>query len=113
MTEITEFEDGELVRVTVRYKEPGATETTPAMSTEAGLTVDGLATTYSLLDEATRWAAAVATLAELLRESPYVEYVAAAVVKGELESLAGNDAKRLELAAYYDDLVGLVLGLGN
>lgn len=108
MSEVTEFTEGELVRVAVRYKAPGATPETPADSTESGLLTSALAGEFSQLDDPTRWAAVVANLAELLHGSPYADAAAYGFVAETLAPLAGNDAKRTELVAYFNNIAGLL-----
>jgi hypothetical protein len=57
--------------VKVRYKQPSATEQDPASEVNAALGDDGIAEAWSKLDADFQWAYAVASFAEILKDSPY------------------------------------------
>jgi Ca-activated chloride channel family protein len=63
----------DLVLVKVRYKQPGASESDPAKEVATSLPVSAAAATYADLDADFRWAVAIATFAEILKESPYAK----------------------------------------
>ena len=57
--------------VKVRYKNPGATEQDPAFEVNQTLAADGVADAWAMLDADFQWAYAVASFAEILKDSPY------------------------------------------
>jgi Ca-activated chloride channel homolog len=62
-------EDYALVKV--RYKQPGASAADAAFEVNQMLSADGIADAWSLLDGDFQWAYAVASFAEILKDSPY------------------------------------------
>jgi Ca-activated chloride channel family protein len=66
-----EVDANDLVLVKVRYKQPGASESDPAKEVAASLPASAAASSYEELDVDFRWAVAVATFAEILKQSPY------------------------------------------
>jgi Ca-activated chloride channel family protein len=87
----------DLVLVKVRYKEPGAAEEDPAFEVAESLPVADAATSYADLDADFRWAYAVASFAEVLKESPYArtEHLEgiARIVEAEAEGKTGDRAE--------------------
>jgi len=63
----------DLVLVKVRYKQPGASESDAAKEVATSLPASAAAASYSELDADFRWAVAIATFAEILKQSPYAE----------------------------------------
>jgi Ca-activated chloride channel family protein len=62
-------EDYALVKV--RYKQPDASAQDPALEVNQALAADGIADAWALLDADFQWAYAVASFAEILKNSPY------------------------------------------
>jgi len=96
--------DGDLVLVKVRYKQPGAAETDPAFEVAASLAPTNAAGSYSELDGDFRWAYAVASFAEIVKQSPYARPQALDDIAGILstEGLA-NTPDRAEFAGLFAD----------
>jgi Ca-activated chloride channel family protein len=57
--------------VKVRYKAPDASTTDAASEVNQTLAADGVADSWSDLDKDFQWAYAVASFAEILKDSPY------------------------------------------
>jgi len=70
-TEAVEIAASDFVLVKVRYKDVDATEEDPAYEVSLSLTPDDVSDTYTDLDADFQWAVAVATFAEVLKQSPY------------------------------------------
>lgn len=92
-----EIGSGELVRVKVRYKQPGATSADAAAEVASVLSPDDVAAAAEDLDGDHAWAAAVAGLAEILRGSPFASPAELATIQALLDAHAGSDGERLEL----------------
>jgi len=92
-----EVEASDLVLVKVRYKQPGATVDDPAYEVAASLPVVNAATSHTALDADFRWAFAVASFAEILKESPYARpedlEAIAGIVTAEAEGMTGDRAE--------------------
>jgi Ca-activated chloride channel family protein len=67
----TEVDVSDYALVKVRYKAPDATEQDPAAEVTRSLPADGIAGSWSELDPDFQWAYAVASFAEILKDSPY------------------------------------------
>ncbi|HWP07822.1 MAG TPA: von Willebrand factor type A domain-containing protein [Polyangiaceae bacterium] len=63
----------DLVLVKVRYKQPGASESDAAKEVASSLPASAAAASYEELDADFRWAVAIATFAEILKQSPYAK----------------------------------------
>ncbi len=57
--------------VKIRYKQPDATAADAALEVNQSLAADGIADAWGLLDGDFQWAYAVASFAEILKDSPY------------------------------------------
>ncbi len=96
---ISEVDGDDFVLVKVRYKTPGASETDAAFEVSQSLTpqdvLDGLEGTQSDF----QYAAAVATYAEILKDSPFADRGALDAVAEILSAQKGRDSERGE---FYD-----------
>jgi Ca-activated chloride channel family protein len=63
----------DLVLVKVRYKQPGASASDAAKEVASSLPASAAAASYEELDADFRWAVAIATFAEIVKQSPYAE----------------------------------------
>jgi len=94
---VVEVEASDLVLVKVRYKEPGATVDDPAFEVAASLPAASAATSHADLDADFRWAFAIASFAEILKESPYARpedlEAIAGIVAAEAEGTTGDRAE--------------------
>jgi Ca-activated chloride channel family protein len=98
----------ELVRVKVRYKQVGATSSDPASEVvEVLLPADVLATAEQAGPEFA-YASAVATLAEILRASPYATSEELSSAAAVLSAQADRDADRAELNALMTKVITLL-----
>jgi Ca-activated chloride channel family protein len=95
---------GELVRVKVRYKQPGAGETDPAHEVTAALLPSAILEDAKSADADTRWAVAVATFAELLAKSPYVDASVLPALRPLIEPSVGDDPARREFLTLFDKI---------
>lgn len=98
----------ELLRVKVRYKQPGASSDAAAKEVVASLLPDAILSDASAADADMRWAVAVASLAELLAQSPYVDVSALPALRALLAPSIGDDADRSELLTLFDKAAPLL-----
>jgi Ca-activated chloride channel family protein len=89
----------DLVRVSVRFKRPGAAESEAAREVSQTLGLAALADDVSELDADAVWAMGVASLAELLHHSPHAQKLDVAGLEGLLGARVGDSAERAELHA--------------
>jgi Ca-activated chloride channel homolog len=92
--------EGELVRVSVRWKRPGAAASEEASELDTTLGVEAIARSVEELDPEAAWAMGVAALAESLRGSLYAPELDLAGLRAALEPLASN-AERAELISLW------------
>lgn len=92
---VAEIDPSELVRVKVRSKPVTATDADPAGEVVASLTP---ADVQAAADADLAWASAVATLAELLRKSPYAAASELEAIERIVAEQQTRDAARAELA---------------
>jgi Ca-activated chloride channel family protein len=86
----------ELVRVKVRYKQPGATAEDPAREIARSLSPEEVSTATG--DDDLRYAAAVASLAELARRSPFATTTEIDAIETIVLEQQRRDDERTELA---------------
>lgn len=98
-----EVAEGDLALVKVRYKTPGAAESDPAFEVRASLEPTNAAGSYAELDGDFRWAYAVASFAELVKQSPYARPEALPTIADifHTEGLS-NTPDRSEFVALFD-----------
>lgn len=96
-----EVADDELVRVKVRYKQPGASETDPAFEVFVGHKVSDVAASLDQASGALQWAAAVASFAEVLKGSPFRSAADLPTIDKAVKAFAGTDKDRVEFADLY------------
>ena len=92
---VREIDPSELVRVKVRSKPVTATDADPATEVTASLRPSDMAASA---DQDLAWASAVATLAEILRASPYANKSELAVVERIANEQRARDSARGEFA---------------
>lgn len=106
---VPEIAATDLAIVKVRYKRVDATEADPAMEVSASIAPAEVAANEALLDAAFQWALSVASLAEIVKKSPFadptrldlIQAILARPVfdgdpdKDELETLIGSVARQL------------------
>lgn len=92
----------ELVRVKVRYKVPHGDE--DAVETANALLPEDIQSSLDECTPDTRWAVGIATVAELYRESPYVDAAEWAQIESLLRDSAGDDADRNALLNLLDEI---------
>lgn len=93
-----EIDPEDLVLVKVRYKEPGASETDPASEVAATLAPSDVRDALGNSASDLQWAIAVATFAELLKQSPYAARSALPALELIVQAQAGRDQDRGEFA---------------
>ena len=89
---------GELARVKIRYKDVAATTTDEAHQVDEGLTDEGIAHSFDVADGDLRWAAAVATFAEIVKQSPYGDRAHLPAIQAIVAAARGDDPDRVEFA---------------
>jgi Ca-activated chloride channel family protein len=82
-----EISSGDMVLVKVRYKDVGAAEEDPAKEVSATMTRAEITSSVKAADPGFQWAAAVATFAEILKESPY----AVSSSLGDIEAIVATE----------------------
>jgi Ca-activated chloride channel family protein len=68
-----EIDPADLALVKIRYKDVDATEADPALEVNASLAPEDVAASEAEQDAAFQWATAIASLAEILKASPYAD----------------------------------------
>lgn len=89
----------DLARVKVRYKQPGALSTDPAREVVETLVPDDVLGAVEAADDDFRWAAAMATLAEILRASPFAATSELPMIESLTDALGTKDADHAELVS--------------
>jgi len=92
----------DLVLVKVRYKAPGASEQDPAAEVSATLTPSQVHGELGSADSDLQWAVAVASFAEILKQSPYADRSVLPALQLILSAQAARDEER----ATFQRLVG-------
>jgi Ca-activated chloride channel family protein len=103
-----DVEAGELLRVKVRYKLPGAAADAEAHEVAAGLLPAALVADPAQADADLRWAVAVASFAELLRGSPYLKKTILPELRTLLEPSQGDEPARREFLTLFDQAAKLL-----
>jgi len=88
----------DFVRVKVRYKLPGASETDPASEVAATLAPSALEQSLDDAGSDLQWAVAVATFAELVKASPFADLDAVPALELILSAQASQGDDRAEFA---------------
>lgn len=91
-----EVSESDLVLVKLRYKAPNAGETDAAQEISASLNPSQLAASFEAAHGDLKWAAAVATYAEVLKKSPYAQSGSLNAIREVVRAQAGTNARRLE-----------------
>lgn len=99
---------GELVRVKIRYKKPGASESDPAREVTTALTPEAILSSAQSADADMRWAVAVASFAELLSKSPYVDASILPAIRNLIEPSVGDDPARREFLTLFAKVSPLI-----
>jgi Ca-activated chloride channel family protein len=99
----------DLALVKVRYKQPNATEADPAREVAAVLGADAPAASSAELDADFRWALAVASFAEILKQSPYADPSRLGAIHSIVhEAEHASSAERNEFVTLFDEARRLV-----
>jgi hypothetical protein len=105
----TEVGADDLVLVKVRYKDVDASLEDEAYEVDATLTPEEIGESFTALDADFQWAIAVATFAEILKESPYGDAAAlpqiAQIVSDPMHE---SDPDRAEFRALFDSASNLL-----
>lgn len=94
------IEDNSFVKVSVRYKAPNATVEDTAFELEASLTSANISIDA---DESFKWAAAIASFAEILKGSPYADADALDIMAPIFEVNSLLDSDRLDFYELFKD----------
>lgn len=97
----------DLVLVKVRYKDVDASTLDEAYETSASLEPTDVAESHRDLDADFQWAVAVATFAELLKQSPYAEASSLDSIRVIVDEQGGRDADRSEFASLFNAASGM------
>jgi Ca-activated chloride channel family protein len=99
----------DLVRVSVRWKRPGAAESDEAREVAATLAVDEVASGIEQLDPDAAWAMGIASLAETLRRTPHAHDIDLPALRRVLAPLAEKSAARTELMSLWPEVERLLV----
>ncbi len=102
----TQVASDELCRVKIRYKDVGATEDDPAH--EVWKSISSVAGDLSETSGDMQWAASVAAISEVLKESPYASNEKLDIAVSLIHANTGNDPLRIEFAELLDQAVLLL-----
>lgn len=98
----------ELVRVKIRYEQPGSAIDSAAREVVSTMSPTAIKGDVAEADDDTQWALAVATFAEILRGSPYVDASKVADLGDILTPQATRDVDRDELVTLYNQAVPML-----
>jgi Ca-activated chloride channel family protein len=99
----------DMVLVKVRYKEVDATADDPATEVSATLTEGEIMASLGNMDDDFQWAAAVASLAEILKKSAFVDLLALQDIESIISAKAGTDPDRTEFVTLFGQAKALLL----
>ncbi|HET9957222.1 MAG TPA: von Willebrand factor type A domain-containing protein [Polyangiaceae bacterium] len=91
----------DIVLVKIRYKQPGALETDAAAEVSSSLSASDVADSSEALDADFKWAVAVASFAEILKQSPYAEPAHLEEIAALIQSARGTAADRMEFETLF------------
>ncbi len=103
-----EVGDDELVLLKVRYKKPGASAEDPAAEVTRSLRPDSVQAGLAEASTDFRWAVAVASYAEIIKESPYADAEALPTIQQILSNEKGEKDDRAEFEALVDKSISLL-----
>jgi Uncharacterized protein YfbK, C-terminal len=93
---------GDLVRVKVRYKTPGAAEADPAFEVAQSAPATSAAQTHLDLDKDFGWAIAIAAFSEILKGSPYAARDKLSVIEQIVQNSAyASDPEKVEFVGLF------------
>lgn len=104
----SEIAADDLVLLKVRYKHPGASEEDAAMETSASLAASDVAFELTNSSADFRWTAAVASFAEILKQSPYAEPEALGVIEAVVAGAKADYVDREEFASLLQTAAGIL-----
>jgi Ca-activated chloride channel family protein len=96
-----EIDPADMVLVKVRYKDVDATAEDPAYEVSATMTDGAIASGYAEADQDFQWAAAVASFAEILKQSPYADPDGIENIEQIVTAQAERDADRGEFEGLF------------
>jgi Ca-activated chloride channel family protein len=91
-----EIGPADMALVRIRYKDVDATEQDPAYEVSSAIADDGVAADYTGADEDFQWAVAVASFAEILKQSPYADPECIGTVESIVTAQSEKDDDRAE-----------------
>jgi len=103
-----EVSASDLVLVKVRYKQPGASAEDPASEVAATLTPSAVHDALDHSGSDLQWSVAVATFAEMLKQSPYADPAALPALQLVVDAQATRDDERAEFATLLTLTRGLI-----
>jgi Ca-activated chloride channel family protein len=106
----TEVSPDDFVLVKVRYKGVDATEADPALEVSQSLAPAAVVEGFDAASSDFQWAAAVASFAEILKDSPYADPASLDAIEVVVNAQVANDSGRGTFAGLFDDARAL---LGN
>jgi len=98
---VRDIDPSELVRVKVRWKDLGALDTDPAHETSASLTPGDVLAADAAPDQDLLWASAIASFAEILKESPYADIDELDAIGAIIDAQATRDDDRGRFAPLF------------
>jgi Ca-activated chloride channel homolog len=107
---VREVSADDLVLVKIRYKDVDAGETDPAYEVGLGLPAANVAEDEADTDPSTQWAIAIASFAEILKQSPYADANRISAIQKIVTRNKDRDEDRQEFAGLFTTALGL---LGN
>jgi len=100
--------ENDMVLVKVRYKEVDATELDEAFEVQSSLTAGTISERLDTADEDFRWAVAIASFAEILKESPFANMDALEKISAIVKEHDWTDKDRAEFVTLFDKAVTLL-----
>lgn len=98
-----EVDPTDLVLVKIRYKAPDAAETDPAQEVARSLSPEEVAAGYADASSDLQWASAVATFAEILKQSPYADPDSLDAIASIVQAQANaGDVQRAKFAELFE-----------
>jgi Ca-activated chloride channel family protein len=102
-TGAAEVSPDDFVLVKVRYKGVDATEADPALEVSQSLSPAAVADGFEATSSDFQWAAAIASFAEILKESPYADRDSLDAIQSVVDAQADKDAGRTTFAELFSD----------
>ncbi|HUT76389.1 MAG TPA: von Willebrand factor type A domain-containing protein [Polyangia bacterium] len=104
---VHEIASGDMVLVQVRYKEPDASQADAAFETSASMTSEQILPSVDEAGDDFKWAAAIASFAEVLKQSPFADPADLEAIAATLASVETADEDRLEFLGLFETALTL------